>query len=337
MFRLPLGKYEIENGNPKDKFCKPKVLLVHGLNDASDSWFVNYEEKSLPFILVNSGYDVWVINSRGNKHSRRHVYLDPEKDEEKFWNFTFEEMGTKDVPAVLEFISKHTNCNNKITYIGHSQGTAQIFAAISLNPNYFKQKLNGIIALGPITKMVHYSSFLLRQFTKNKFEKVFDYMKIREVFNSKYPVNKVNKILCDFIPYICNEALELISDETNKNNDNNKFLVWAAHFPSGTSSKNIAHYSQMLRDKKFEDFNRKEYNLDQIHNFNIALFIGKDDKLSTVADNRQFRNILLKNNSLYFYKEYDNFGHATFFLNKNNEYIDDVLRCTNHFNNELIK
>jgi lysosomal acid lipase/cholesteryl ester hydrolase len=254
-----------------------------------------------------------------------------------FWNFTFEEMGTKDIPAILEHIFNlrnsessninqelHSSYNNKITYIGHSQGTAQIFVAISKNQDYFNKYLNGVIALGPISKIKHFSSFILKQFSNNKIEKVFDIFKIKEVFTTKHPVNNINKIMCDIIPSICEEALEMISDKSIKNNDSDKFLVWASHYPSGTSSKNIAHFSKILRDKQFEDFNGVPYDLTKITKIPIAMFVGKDDKLSTVEDSRELRNLLIKSGALIFYKEYDKFGHSTFFLNKDNEYINDV-------------
>ena len=41
---------------------------------------------------------------------------------------------------------------------------------------------------------------------------------------------------------------------TDSTNNKDKLLVWTSHYPSGTSSKNIAHFSKMVRDKKFERF-----------------------------------------------------------------------------------
>jgi len=57
-------------------------------------------------------------NTRGNKFSRQHVYLDPDVHEE-FWEFSFDEMAKYDVPAAIKMVLNKTGVNN-LTYIGHS-------------------------------------------------------------------------------------------------------------------------------------------------------------------------------------------------------------------------
>jgi hypothetical protein len=49
----------------------------------------------MAFLLADHGFDVWLNNSRGNRFSRHHVYLDPDVDKE-FWNFSFQEMAEFD-------------------------------------------------------------------------------------------------------------------------------------------------------------------------------------------------------------------------------------------------
>ena len=98
------------------------VFLQHGLLDSSDTFIVNEESKAPAFILANRGYDVWLGNFRGNKHSLGHVSLDKDspnyEEVSRYWEFSFHEMGTVDIPAAFEYI--HHLTQRKINFIGHS-------------------------------------------------------------------------------------------------------------------------------------------------------------------------------------------------------------------------
>jgi len=115
---------------------------------------VNYPEVAPAFVASNAGYDVWLGNSRGNTFSRLHTTLDPDNDEAKYWNFDWQEMGKYDQPAFLDYITERTG-HEKVAYIGHSQGTTQMFYALAENPEYFKSKISLFVALGPVTKLSH--------------------------------------------------------------------------------------------------------------------------------------------------------------------------------------
>jgi hypothetical protein len=45
-------------------------------------------------------------NSRGNKHSRDHTTLSPEKD--PFWQFSWQNMSRYDLPAAFAYIAENT-------------------------------------------------------------------------------------------------------------------------------------------------------------------------------------------------------------------------------------
>jgi pimeloyl-ACP methyl ester carboxylesterase len=63
------------------------VYLHHGLLMNSEVWICQIEEKlSLPFRLVEEGYDVWFGNNRGNKYSKKSLNHLATKVE--FWNFS---------------------------------------------------------------------------------------------------------------------------------------------------------------------------------------------------------------------------------------------------------
>jgi len=113
------AKENSANGGPR----RPVVILQHGLLDSCAGFVLN-GSVSLAFILADLGYDIWMNNSRGNRYSRHHSYLDPENDAHKktYWDYSFEEMAKYDQPALFKFILDKTGVQ-KVTYVGHSQGT----------------------------------------------------------------------------------------------------------------------------------------------------------------------------------------------------------------------
>lgn len=62
-------------------------------------------------------------NNRGNMNSPRHVTLTQEGNPKEYFNYSFVELGKYDLPAQVEMVLKKTG-TEKLTYIGHSQGTS---------------------------------------------------------------------------------------------------------------------------------------------------------------------------------------------------------------------
>ena len=97
-YRIPGGK----GSKPDGKSGKHPVLLGHGLADSSDGFIYNEEHLAPAYVLANAGYDVWLINVRGNKHSNKNVKID--SSNKKFWDFSFHEMGLYDITCVVDMI-----------------------------------------------------------------------------------------------------------------------------------------------------------------------------------------------------------------------------------------
>ena len=74
-------------------------------------------------------------------------------------------MGKYDAPAQIDFVRTFTK-QPKVTYIGHSQGTTQMFYAISANQEFWKERLNLWVALAPVTKLDHCKSGLIKLFSE---------------------------------------------------------------------------------------------------------------------------------------------------------------------------
>lgn len=71
----------------------PPILLQHGLFENAEK-FVQTGRRSIAFQFLESGFDVWVGNNRGNIYSRKSEKIsDPFKNENAFFNYSFFEMG----------------------------------------------------------------------------------------------------------------------------------------------------------------------------------------------------------------------------------------------------
>ena len=151
-FRISGGK----GARPEDiyKTKKPVVVMQHGMLDCADG-FICQGAESLPFRLADQGNDVWLLNSRANRHCRNHRYHD--WHEAEFWDYSFEKMGELDLPAGIDFILNKTK-QEQLTYIGHSQGSTSLFAGMCLKPQYFKDKIRLFIAVAPVIRITNLRS-----------------------------------------------------------------------------------------------------------------------------------------------------------------------------------
>eukprot|EP01066_Platyproteum_vivax_P009601 Platyproteum_vivax@DN4240_c0_g1_i1.p1 len=127
----------------------PPVLFMHGLMMNSEIWVAN-EELSLPIHLHNEGYDVWMANNRGNKYSWKHSTLDRSQD--KYWDFSIDEFANYDVPTCINYVIKHRKDPVKVAYIGFSNGSGQMFAALSSQPP-LNDLVSIFIAIAPACKI----------------------------------------------------------------------------------------------------------------------------------------------------------------------------------------
>ena len=104
------------------------AYFQHGLVDTA--WcFFQMDKKSLPFLLLERGFDVWLGNSRGNIFSNK-----KKMQNKKYYEFTMDDKVKYDLPATIKYIQSKTN-GKKITYIGHSQGTTIFLMLYMLNPS----------------------------------------------------------------------------------------------------------------------------------------------------------------------------------------------------------
>lgn len=89
------------------------------------------------YLLANKGYDVWLLNFRGNDYSENHTSQNPNTSSD-YWNFSWHEMGLYDIPATVNYTTNQTGQDN-VTLICYSQGCSAAFVAGIYNPNITDQ------------------------------------------------------------------------------------------------------------------------------------------------------------------------------------------------------
>lgn len=329
LFRIPGAKCET------DYVSKPKqpILFQHGLLDSADCWLCNEESRCLPYIFANSGMDVWLSNSRGNKYCKEHVKF--RNDSFEFWQFSLHEMGHDDLPTVLEYINTKKTCQEKIIYIGHSQGTAMLFAALSSNQDMFKYYIKLFVALAPVARIKNMSSGLLKFIQGSQIDKLFNAIKVNEIFPDDKHTGEFNAFVNKHWPKLSNMGLSLISDSNSAEVNSKKQLgVYMTHYPSGTSWKCLNHFNQISIAKKFIKYDYQdeanmfiykqlrptEYDLTVINNFPIMLIGGQEDQLACPEDVKWLSETL-GSNVIYHVSE-PSMGHVTFLIGKSIEWLN---------------
>lgn len=244
-------------------------------------------------------------------------------------------MGIFDLPAIIDFIIHQTG-RQKISYIGHSQGTAQLFAALTLLPEYFEARLNSFLAFGPVTKLHNCGSTFLKIVASTHLDELLTRLDIFHEFLPSLPaLQAFENFTCKNLGFFCTGLLKLLADANIEDDDMDRFKVFIGHFPSGASLRTLNHFADNIRNNRFTqlDANRTPYDLSKIKNIPIGLFVGGHDLLATVTDNRLFKEVLTGNGSLDFYKEYEHMGHSTFFLGKTMEHVNDAIAMLEKNNN----
>jgi pimeloyl-ACP methyl ester carboxylesterase len=84
-----LKMFRIRSNDVVHRKDAPVVFLQHGLFSSADCWIGHTAELAPAFQFAKNGYDVWLGNNRGNKHSRHHDTLSPDHDQKEFYNYDF--------------------------------------------------------------------------------------------------------------------------------------------------------------------------------------------------------------------------------------------------------
>jgi len=234
---------------PKDvRKARGVVFFQHGFMQNSEAFIVRGPNKALPFILVDQGYDVWLGNNRGNKYSHKHLQHSPEQ--EVFWDFSLDDFALSDIPSMLGYVLETSNAKT-LSYIGFSQGTAQAFAAFSVNAQ-LAERVNLFIALAPATRIKELHNPIVASLTVKRPQLMF------LLFGKKALLKEAlfwKAILptTAFVTIVDYSMKFLFGWTCNQIDDAEKPLLYS-HIYSYSSVKALVHWFQITRLKRFQMF-----------------------------------------------------------------------------------
>ena len=294
--------------------------------------------------MSNNGYDVWLGNSRGNDHGLKHKRFNSTSKE--FWDFSWNEIGYYDVPAMIDYVLDQTN-SSKAFYVGHSQGCTVCMVMLSTRPEY-NEKLFQTHLLAPAVFMKHFPHFL-RHFAREirTLSKPEGYIDISKKSPFHF-VDDFNKALCNGNSPILGMCEASITTICGKNTgelelDSSILPTIMSHLSHFVSARQLEHFMQIYLSGEFRqyDFERKnikiygsstppQYNLKNVTT-PTYIYSGSCDLLVSERDIEHLGEVLP---NVRRYKSLKNYNHCDFNYGKNSRalYGNDILKAMNSDN-----
>lgn len=291
------------------------VLIVHGFMQSSEAFAVRqHVTDSLPLVLSNAGYDVWLGNNRGNKYSHKHIHKKPTNED--FWDYSLDDLARYDLPSMIDYVLAQTGAKT-LTLIGFSQGTAQSFAFLS-NPAV-SWKVNLFIALAPVSIPKGFANPIVDSIARARPDFIFLLFGKRQLlpwtlfWRNTLPRATFVKVIDFSLKFLFGWTTDCIANEE-------KALLYS-HLYSHTSVKTIVQWFQLIQSGKFQMFDDymssssesytgyslPQYQLRHIRT-PIACFCGGRD---TLPQTERLLQVLPKANQVLVHKE-ERYEHLDF-------------------------
>ncbi|KAK9887099.1 hypothetical protein WA026_020043 [Henosepilachna vigintioctopunctata] len=288
IFRIPHGK---EGSGVNEK----TMLVMHGLFGQAENFIIaGIYNASLAYHLADNGYDVWLGNSRGNHHGKRHIKLSP--NIKAFWNFSWHEIGINDIPAMIDYILEKKKIK-QIYYTGHSQGATAFYVMATMKPEY-QNKIKVASLLAPAAFMDHFKHKIIWPLLRNYRTVLIIADLFYEFIPESIPIFKFLFNMCKENMYenICLGIYNTLAG-SESGDFRKEILPLVMKYAPSVSFKQIQHFVQAYKSAKFRQFDygrRKnleiygspeppDYPLNTI-NVPVASYYSKSDKIVDYKD-----------------------------------------------------
>lgn len=277
---------------------------------------------SLPFMMSNNNFDVWLYDARAASSYMSEVeHLKNFKQARRYWNFTLDTEALEDLPLVMNFVLEKAQAE-KIVYVGYSESTTFMFALLSTRPE-IADKLAAFVALAPVTYISYMHGFELTLMLPPALltPDSFSYIPPTALEFS----NSVIKTVCQKknvkLRFVCQKLMDSLG-VNGETLDDEKFLDHLFHL---TSLSALRQYAQILVKNRFAmyDYGRKKnmkhygqpnppiYNLTKIKSDRMIFARGGQDKLGTPESQRRLLSELGSKPYLdLFVEEYGHFSYV---------------------------
>lgn len=282
------------------------VYLQHGIMDSSAGWIIMGPKTAFAYLLADEGYDVWMGNIRGNRYSRKHLYLNPKSG--AFWDYSFNEIGRFDVPAMVDYVLEKTG-KSKLHYVGHSQGTTAFWAMCAQRPGYC-DKIISMQALAPIAFMQKLKSPPIRVLAPfvNQLDFIFKLVGAHEFLPNNDFFKMAGQIICNekaITQVLCSNIIFLLTGYNSEQLNKTMLPAILGHLPAGSSTKQFIHYGQLFKSGRFRQFdyglfgNKREYGSLSPPSYDlkkvtapVALHYASNDWLANIRDVKKLQSKL---------------------------------------------
>jgi len=264
-----LALHRIPHGinNKDENVTRPVVYVQHGILCSSTDWVIATPSKGLGYLLADAGYDVWLGNYRGNTNSRNHTTLNPDSwINHQFWQFSWDEMGHYDIPAMIGKILEVTG-EEELFYVGHSMGTTAYMGPMAYwHPDImdkvilanFMAPVAGEAGMGGPLGYIANAGWLI--------DDILSLLGIGEFLPSGWLMDMLANLFCkegEATQGICENILFVLLGYDYAQANKTLLPDILEHTPAGTSTHSLLQYAQEHSSGEFKgyDWGTKKKNL----------------------------------------------------------------------------
>lgn len=157
-------------------------------------------------------------------------------------------MAKYDVPAVVSYTLSVTG-KPSLHWVGHSQGTAQMFIALTTQPD-LAPRIASFSALAPVAYLGHLSNVAIRALAALDEDNLLAMFGLKEFLPDAGVIKDDLPVFCGLFPYICENILFYIMGYDKGDTNTTRLDVYTSFDPAGTSTTNMVTIRKKMKKLK---------------------------------------------------------------------------------------